>query len=168
MGFRRFRAAFVIGSLWGIFWGTMTLLFFYAMLRNFSAFQQQKVHEALAVMGSVLLGAFALGAAMGFITGLLFSLLLAVLERKHEARPWNTMRFVLWGTLAALGIVGAVMLATGWPLPLLFVCVVGFCGAETALYTTYVARRAPKVLGATPREAIAPAPSANPGITRNS
>lgn len=137
-----------------MFWGAMTLLFFYVMLQDFSPFQQQRVTEALAVMGSVLLGAFMLGAAMGFVTGLLFSLLLASIERRAGTRSWSGIRFALWGALAALGIVGAVMLATGWPLPLLFVGVIGFCGAETALYTVSVAKRAPEVLGDGRREAV--------------
>jgi hypothetical protein len=140
---RRFRAAIVIATLWSVAWGVVTMLFFWFLRNSMTTHQRERMHEAIGVMGSLGLGTFLLGAALGFITGILFAVLLTLMERGRGEASWSYWRFALWGGFAALGMSIAAVSVTGLPVPTFLHVVLALCGMETAVHTAFVVRRAP-------------------------
>ena len=68
-----------------------------------------------AWLGSIWFSAGAVGAGIGFLSGLGFALMLAGLERGKHRRLLSVQRFTLWGACAGVIVVAGVGLLMSWP-----------------------------------------------------
>jgi hypothetical protein len=140
---RRLRGALAIGVTWALLWGAIALILFV----GFMLFEPEDVGpgEGLTVVVPVL-------AAVGFLSGLGFSLVLAVTERSKAVHELALPRVALWGLLGGVAIpllMGADG-GMGW--------ITGPMGAIFATTSVALARRESLAAPAAPRLSEAEVP----------
>ena len=97
---RRIRAAVTMGLLWAIPWAVIALLIGMVVDPD----------ESMDEMW------FLIGAYPGFLGGVIFSIVLAIAERRRNLSDLSVKRFGLWGAAAGL-VVGVLPFLLGTPSP---------------------------------------------------
>jgi hypothetical protein len=93
---RSLRGLAGIGIFWGIAWGTALALVDFILWM--SLVRHWPVHPPL---GHSLYVEWLFGFAIGFVGGAMFSVLLAIAERKRSVDALSVPRAALWGAIAA-------------------------------------------------------------------
>jgi hypothetical protein len=97
---RRIRAAVTMGLLWAVPWAAIALLIGMVVDPD----------ESMDEMW------FLIGADPGFLGGVIFSIVLAVAERRRSLSELSVKRFGVWGAAAGL-VVGVLPFLLGTPSP---------------------------------------------------
>jgi len=135
---RRLRSALTVGALWGAIWLPLGVLLGWTM-RWFTPPLIERTFESL--------GAWTL---LGGMSGFVFALLLALLERGQRIEALRPSRLALWGIIAGIGVPLVLFLAIVMAFPVLYFTpgsggtfvITGVAGACSALATIRLAQPA--------------------------
>ncbi|MDX2206461.1 MAG: hypothetical protein SFU57_02345 [Gemmatimonadales bacterium] len=154
---KKLRAALVVGATRAVAWGVLAMVGLYAMvLATRSPAELADLATRMSIAHSIPATAFVLGALLGFIAGLLFSLLLAVGEAQAASRRFTISRALMWGTVAGVGMGATISLVTGWAVSSELAAVFLLSGGTAAAATLVTARRAPRLDSSLHRDRLAP------------
>jgi hypothetical protein len=155
---RRVRGILSMGVVWGVAWAVpMTALF--ALLGLLIAQPgESRVGLALRLASNGLVAGF-----LGFATGSLFGLAVAVAERNRSLPGLSTWRFTLLGVLTGSGLAAALVALSPTPfVPATVPYFIGFSGVFGALSAAGVLGLARR--GAPPGEPELAGPSSDRGL----